>query len=129
MAGVELGTQDSRPRTQRKSVAKDCPSEDDRSSRGQGQECSRPSPKTQAQVFSKIKWSSKFFKKDAFPVLQHRNNIDLQKRKTPKDLKRKRKKRKSPKEKRPPKADLQKRKTKKVFANFPRGFWCFTTKF
>ena len=25
--------------------------------------------------------------------------------------------------------DLQKRKTKKVFANFPRGFWRFPTKF
>ena len=51
---VESRTQGSRPRTQKKSEAKvkDSLSED-RHSRGQGQECSRP--RTQAQVLSKKK--------------------------------------------------------------------------
>ena len=51
-AEVESRTQGSRPRTQKKSEAKDSLSED-RHSRGQGQECSRP--RTQAQVLSKKK--------------------------------------------------------------------------
>ena len=53
---VESRTQGSRPRprTQKKSEAKDSLSED-RHSRGQGQECSRPRPRTQAQVLSKKK--------------------------------------------------------------------------
>ena len=53
---VESRTQGLRPRTQKKSEtkAKDSLSED-RPSRGQGQECSRPRPRTQAQVFSKQK--------------------------------------------------------------------------
>ena len=49
---VESRTQGSRPWTQKKSKAKDSLSED-RHSRGQGQECSRP--RTQAQVLSKKK--------------------------------------------------------------------------
>ena len=60
---MESRTQGSRPRTQKKSEpkAKDSLSED-RHSRGQGQECSRP--RTQAQVLSKKKRSSqKFFKR------------------------------------------------------------------
>ena len=54
MSEVESRTQGSRlrPRTQKKSEAKDSLSED-RHSRGQGQECSRP--RTQAQVLSKKK--------------------------------------------------------------------------
>ena len=47
---MESRTQGSRPRTQKKSEAKDSLSED-RHSRGQGQECSRP--RTQAQMLSK----------------------------------------------------------------------------
>ena len=42
---MESRTQGSRPRTQKKSEAKDSLSED-RHSRGQGQECSRPRPRT-----------------------------------------------------------------------------------
>ena len=57
------GIQGSRPRTQKKSEAKakfkDSPSED-RPSRGQRQECSRPRPRTQPQAFFKKK---KVFKK------------------------------------------------------------------
>ena len=65
---VESRTQGSRPRpkTQKKSEAKvkDSLSED-RHSRGQGQECSRPRPRTLAQVLSKKKKRSshKFFKR------------------------------------------------------------------
>ena len=58
-----LGTKPrSSPRTQKKSEAKDSPSED-RPSRGQGQECSRPRPSTKArtQVFSKKKGLQKIF--------------------------------------------------------------------
>ena len=44
-AEVESRTQSSRPRTQKKSEAKHSPSED-RSSRGHGQECSKPTPRT-----------------------------------------------------------------------------------
>ena len=59
---VESRTQGSRPRTQKKSEAKDSLSED-RTSQGQGQECSRP--RTQAQVFSKKKKVfQKFFSGD-----------------------------------------------------------------
>ena len=62
---VESRTQGSRPRprTQKKSEAKDSLSED-RTSRGQGQECSRPRPRTEdtgASVFLKNKRSSKIF--------------------------------------------------------------------
>ena len=64
---VESRTQGSRPRpkTQKKSEAKvkDSLSED-RHSRGQGQECSRPRPRTLEQVLSKKKKSSqKFFRR------------------------------------------------------------------
>ena len=62
---MESRTQGSRPRprTQKKSEAKAKDSlSEDRHSRGQGQECSRP--RTQAQVLSKKKKSSqKFFKR------------------------------------------------------------------
>ena len=63
-AEVESRTQGSRPRpkTQKKSEAKDSLSED-RHSRGQGQECSRPRPRTKdtgASVLQKKK-SLKFF--------------------------------------------------------------------
>ena len=61
---VESRTQGLRPRTQKNSEAKakDSPSED-RPSRGQGQECSRPRPRlrTQAQVFSRKKVFQKIF--------------------------------------------------------------------
>ena len=56
-AEVESRTQGSRPRTQKKSEAKDSLSED-RHSLGQGQECSRPRPRTKdtsARVLSKKK--------------------------------------------------------------------------
>ena len=60
---MESRKQGSRPRTQKKSEAKAKDSlSEDRHSRGQGQECSRP--RTQAQVLSKNKRSSqKFFKR------------------------------------------------------------------
>ena len=62
---VESRTQGSRPRprTQKKyeAKAKDSPSED-RTSRGQGQECSRPRPRTQAaSVLQKKKVFKNFF--------------------------------------------------------------------
>ena len=62
-AEVESRTQGSRPRTQKKSEAKDSLSED-RPSRGQGQEWSRPRPRTQAQAFSKKKVFKNFFSGD-----------------------------------------------------------------
>ena len=49
-----------RDQRNQKSGAKDSPSEN-RPSRGQGQECSRPRTRTQAQVFSKKKGLQKFF--------------------------------------------------------------------
>ena len=53
---MESRTQGSRPRTQKKSEAKAKNSlSEDRHSRGQGQECSRPRPRTHAQVLSKKK--------------------------------------------------------------------------
>ena len=62
LSEVESRTKGSRPRTEKKpeAKAKDSSSED-RPSRGQRQECSRPRPRTQAQVFSKKKRSSKIF--------------------------------------------------------------------
>ena len=71
---VESRTQGSRPRTQKKSEAKAKDSlSEDRHSRGQGQECSRPRPSTQAQVLSKKK------KKGL-----HKNfSSDLQKKRSP----------------------------------------------
>ena len=66
---VESKTQGSRPRTQKKSEAKAKDSlSEDRHSRGQGQECSRPKARTKdtrAQVLSKKKKKSsqKFFKR------------------------------------------------------------------
>ena len=60
LSEVESRTQGSRPRTQKKSEAKDSPSKD-KPSRGHGQECSRPRPRTQAQVLSKIKVFKTFF--------------------------------------------------------------------
>ena len=64
-AEVESRTQGSRPRTQKKSEAKDSLSED-RHSRGQGQECSRPRPRTKDTSASalrkkKKRSSQKFF--------------------------------------------------------------------
>ena len=63
---MESRTQGSRPRTHKKSEAKDSLSED-RHSRGQGQECSRPRPRTKdtsASALPKKKRSSqKFFKR------------------------------------------------------------------
>ena len=58
LSEVESRTQGSRPRTQKKSEAKDSFFED-RHSRGQGQKCSRP--RTQAHAFSKKKSSKIFF--------------------------------------------------------------------
>ena len=69
---MESRTQGSRPRTQKKSEAKDSLSED-RHSRGQGQECSRPRPRTKD---TKRKCSPK--KKKGL----HKNfSADLQKKK------------------------------------------------
>ena len=66
---VESRTQGSRPRprTQKKSEAKAKDSlSEDRHSRGLGQECSRPKPRTQAQVLSKKKKSTqKFFRRSS----------------------------------------------------------------
>ena len=62
LAEVESRTQGSRPRTQKKSEAKDSLSED-RHSRGQGQECSRPRPRTKD---TKRKCSPKKKKKKVF---------------------------------------------------------------
>ena len=63
---MESRTQGSRPRTPKKSEAKDSLSED-RHSRGQGQECSRPRPRTKdtsASAIQKKKRSSqKLFKR------------------------------------------------------------------
>ena len=53
-------SQGSRPRTEKKSEAKDSLSED-RPSRGQGQECLRPRPRTQSQIVSKKKKVFKIF--------------------------------------------------------------------
>ena len=68
---MESRTQRSRPRTQNKSEGKDSLFEG-RPSRGQGQECSRPRPRTQAQVFSKKKVLKNFFqaisKKNVFKI-------------------------------------------------------------
>ena len=66
---MESRTQGSRPRTQKKSEAKDSLSED-RHSRGQGQECSRPRPRTQAQVLSKKKKKKKKKKKVFIKIFQ-----------------------------------------------------------
>ena len=60
---VNSRTQGSRPRTQKKSEAKDSLSED-RPSRGQGQECPRPRPRTKdtaASVLQKKKGLQKSF--------------------------------------------------------------------
>ena len=67
LAEVESRTQGSRPRTQKKSdaKAKDSLSED-RHSRGQGQECSRPRPRTKdtsASALQKKRSSQKFFRR------------------------------------------------------------------
>ena len=64
---MESRTQGSRPRTQKKSEAKDSLSED-RHSRGQGQECSKPRPRTKDTSASalqkkKKKSSQKFFRR------------------------------------------------------------------
>ena len=65
LAEVGSRTQGSRPRTPKKSEAKAKDSLfEDRHSRGQGQECSRPRPRTQAQVLSKKKGLSKNFSCD-----------------------------------------------------------------
>ena len=115
----KLRTQGSMPRTQKQKTeakTKDSPSED-RPSRGQGQECSRP--RTQAQVFSIKKGLQENFS----GYLQIKKSLqkffsgDLQKKK--KIFARKFVWR-SPKEE---------NKTKQVFANFPRCFWRFPTKF
>ena len=60
---VESRTQGSRPRTQKKSKAKDSLSEDGHS-RGQGQECSRPRTKdTSASALQKKRSSQNFFRR------------------------------------------------------------------
>ena len=65
---MESRTQGSRPRTQKKSEAKDSLSED-RHSRGQGQECSRPRPRTKdtkrkcSPKKKKKRSSQKFFRR------------------------------------------------------------------
>ena len=51
--GVEDTRLEAKAKDTKKTEAKDSLSED-RHSRGQGQECSRPRPRTQAQVLSKI---------------------------------------------------------------------------
>ena len=85
----------------KKSEAKDCPFED-RPSRGQEQECSRPRTKDTGASVPKKKIFKNFFlaisnkKKDLRTIFS---------------------------------GDFQKRKTKKVFANFLRGFWRFPTNF
>ena len=73
---MESRTQGSRPwpRTQKKSEAKDSLSED-RHSRGQGQECSRPRPRikdTSASALQKKKSSQKFFRR--FPKKKKRSS-------------------------------------------------------
>ena len=63
--GVEDKGSRPRPRTQKKSEAKDNLSEN-RHSRGQGQECSRPRPRTKdtsASAIQKKRSSQKFFKR------------------------------------------------------------------
>ena len=63
LSEVESRTQGSRPRTQKKSEAKNSLFED-RPSRGQGQECSRPRPRTKdtaASVLQKKKTFKKVF--------------------------------------------------------------------
>ena len=63
--GVEDTRLEAKSKDTKKSEAKDSLSED-RHSRGQGQECSRPRPRTQAQVLSKKKKersSQKFFRR------------------------------------------------------------------
>ena len=84
-AEVESRTQGSRPRTQKKSEAKDSLSED-RHSRGQGQECSRPRPRTKdtsasvlqkKKVFTQILQAistKKRFPKNFSSALQNFNN-------------------------------------------------------
>ena len=59
---VESRTQGSRPRTQKKSKAKDSLSED-RHSRGQGKECSRPRPRTKDTSASALHKKKKVFTK------------------------------------------------------------------
>ena len=68
-----------RPRTQKKSEAKakDCLFED-RPSRGQGQECSRPRPRTKdtaASVFHKKRSTKKFFRQS--PIYRRSQNFWL----------------------------------------------------
>ena len=74
---VDSRTQGSRPRprTQKKSEAKDSLSED-RTSRGQGQECPRPRPRTKdtaASVLQKKRSSKKFFRQS--PTLKRSQNF------------------------------------------------------
>ena len=99
---MESRTQGSRPRTQKDFEAK----AKDRPSRGLGQ-----GPRTQTQVFSKKKRSSKFF------------SGDLKKKVFKKFFRRKRSSkiffRRS----------LLEETKKKIFAEFPQGFWRFPTKF
>ena len=61
---MESRTQGSRPKTQKKSEAKDSLSED-RHSRGQGQECSRPRPRTKVtSAIALQKKKKKVFRKN-----------------------------------------------------------------
>ena len=72
---VESRTQGSRPRTQQKSEAKDSLSED-RPSRGQGQECSRPRTKnTAASVLQKKSSLKKLFRQS--PIYRRSQNFWL----------------------------------------------------
>ena len=61
--GVEDTRHEAKAKDTKKSEAKDSPSEE-RRSQGQGQECSRPRPRTQKQVFSKKKGHPKIFSGD-----------------------------------------------------------------
>ena len=69
---MESRTQRSRPKTRKKSKAKDRVFED-RSSRGQGQKCSRPRPRTEDKIF--LIMVGKFFKLLAATFLFFSENV------------------------------------------------------
>ena len=71
-------------------------------------ECSRPKPRTQALVFSKKRVFKKIFQAISKKQKQKNKERGLQTIFS---------------------GDLRKRKIRKIFANFPRGFWLFPSKF
>ena len=71
--GVEDTTFEAKAKDPKKFEAKDSPSEY-RPSRGKGQECSRPGPRTQVQVISKNK---KCLQKVFSADLQKRNTLEV----------------------------------------------------